>query len=170
MKHRKRRLNGLLQLIIRRLRTLFGSGETDSDSIRSFAGFQGDQDESSSLRILLLGMTETDKEIVASLTECEDDGTPPDLVFIGGFSRNPEEKILKGTAFGCPVIFGPKIARTDEAYEIMSIAGGLTADNPTSFIRIVNRLLHDPEERRRRGVWIKEWQEYYYNNHSNNHK
>ena len=122
------------------------------------------------LKCLIMGISDADIPVITTLEY----GCHPqegsfdniDIIYIGGSDHSPLTRILESTSRGVPVIFGPEISRTDIAYEIMALGGGLMADTPATLQHILQRLSHNPEEMAQRSRYISEWHEYYQTSHS----
>lgn len=98
---------------------------------------------------------------------CEQEGNysdhQPDIVYIGGNAGDQESRIIQGAQTGAVMIFGPIASRSDIAYEIMALGGGLMADTPKTLQHILHRLAHNPDELQQRARYIAEWYEYHQN-------
>lgn len=168
----KRLLNILRRLLGRRRSAL-----SDNDFHSVFLLRKTDSPEMQ-LTLHWIGRTPSDMEILRNIpnftlvriesaegVEVGEDGSnagaSSGIIYIGGTAKDPMARILKSASMEMPVIFGAEIAESDEAYEILSIGGALTADNSATLGRIADRLLHDPEEHRRRAAWIAEWLDYH---------
>ena len=95
--------------------------------------------------------------------EGNDSEPQPDIVYIGGNAGDQESRIIQGAQTGAVMIFGPIASRSDIAYEIMALGGGLMADTPETLQHILHRLAHNPDELQQRARYITEWYEYHQN-------
>jgi len=69
----------------------------------------------------------------------------------GGFGVSGVHNVLEAAVYGKPVIFGPEYEKYDEAIGLVNEEGGVSIDGPISLEKVLNKLLNDETERKRRG-------------------
>lgn len=70
-----------------------------------------------------------------------------DIAFVGGGFRSNVHNTLEPAAYGIPVIFGPKIANSQEAQELVDAGGGMLVHNKQECYRSMRRLIDDEAHR-----------------------
>lgn len=80
-----------------------------------------------------------------------------DMAYVGGGFGEGIHNINEAAVYGVPVIFGPNNRKFIEASDLSTLGGGLSVDGQEAFRRIADRLLFDPEERKKRGRWAGEY-------------
>lgn len=70
-----------------------------------------------------------------------------DLTYIGGGFGVSIHNILEPATFGCPVIFGPKHQKFQEALDLIELGGGFAVDTATEFLKIFQQLMTNNEMR-----------------------
>lgn len=75
----------------------------------------------------------------------------------GGFGADGVHNVLEAAVYGKPVVFGPVYEKFDEAIGLVKAEGGVSIDGPVSLEAVLNTLLNDEEERKRRGEAAKRY-------------
>jgi len=71
-----------------------------------------------------------------------------DVAFIGGGFKHNVHNVLEAAVYGVPVLFGPKIENSQEAYELIKTGGGVMVKNRKDAYRQLRTLLSDYNLRR----------------------
>lgn len=71
-----------------------------------------------------------------------------DVAFIGGGFKHNVHNVLEAAVYGVPVLFGPKIENSQEAYELIKTGGGVMVKNRKDAYRQLRTLLSDDNLRR----------------------
>jgi 3-deoxy-D-manno-octulosonic-acid transferase len=80
----------------------------------------------------------------------------------GGYGADGVHNVLEAAVYGKPVVFGPVYEKFNEAIGLVNAGGAISIDGgPVKLETILNRLLTDEEERKRRGEAAKQ---FVYNN------
>ncbi len=69
----------------------------------------------------------------------------------GGFGADGVHNVLEAAVYGKPVVFGPVYEKFDEATGLVKAEGGISIDGPVNLEAVLNNLLNDEAERKRRG-------------------
>lgn len=69
----------------------------------------------------------------------------------GGFGADGVHNVLEAAVYGKPVVFGPVYEKFDEATGLVKADGGISIDGPVNLEAVLNNLLNDEAERKRRG-------------------
>lgn len=81
-----------------------------------------------------------------------------DITYIGGgFGDNGLHNILEPAVYGKPVLFGPEFEKNFEAQEMIDCGGAISIENGLELEKVVNRLLHDTGELKRRSLAAREY-------------
>ena len=75
----------------------------------------------------------------------------------GGFDDDGVHNVLEAAVYGKPVVFGPVYEKFDEATGLISEEGGISINGPLSLEAVLNKLLNDETERKRRGEAAKNY-------------
>ncbi|MEP7238593.1 MAG: glycosyltransferase N-terminal domain-containing protein [Ferruginibacter sp.] len=76
----------------------------------------------------------------------------------GGFGADGVHNVLEAAVYGKPVVFGPVYEKFDEAIGLVKAEGGISVDGgPVRLETILNGLLNDEAERKRRGEAAKKY-------------
>lgn len=75
----------------------------------------------------------------------------------GGFGEDGVHNVLEAAVYGKPVVFGPVYEKFIEAAGLVDAGGGIHVDGPISLESILNKLLGDDTELRRRGEAAKKY-------------
>ncbi len=70
----------------------------------------------------------------------------------GGFGDDGVHNVLEAAVYGKPVVFGPVYEKYEEATGLVNAEGGISINGPLKLEGILNALLNDGGERKRRGV------------------
>jgi 3-deoxy-D-manno-octulosonic-acid transferase len=74
-----------------------------------------------------------------------------DVAFIGGSFKQNVHNVLEAAVYGIPVLFGPKIANSQEAIQLADNGGGIVVQNKLDAYRKLRILIKDSEIRKSRG-------------------
>ena len=69
----------------------------------------------------------------------------------GGFGADGVHNVLEAAVYGKPVVFGPVYEKFDEAIGLVNAGGAISIDGPVKLETVLNNLLKDEPERKRRG-------------------
>jgi 3-deoxy-D-manno-octulosonic-acid transferase len=75
----------------------------------------------------------------------------------GGFGADGVHNVLEAAVYGKPVVFGPVYEKFDEAIGLVKAGGGISIDGPVKLETVLNNLLNDEVERKRRGEAAKQY-------------
>ena len=75
----------------------------------------------------------------------------------GGFGEGGIHNVLEAAVYGKPVLFGPVYERYYEAVGLVNEEGGISVDGPINLEEVLNKLLNDETERKRRGEAAKKY-------------
>ena len=75
----------------------------------------------------------------------------------GGFGDDGVHNVLEAAVYGKPVVFGPVYEKFDEATGLVNEEGGISINGPISLEGVLNKLLHDETERKKRGEAAKNY-------------
>lgn len=75
----------------------------------------------------------------------------------GGFGEDGVHNVLEAAVYGKPVVFGPVYEKFDEAIGLVNADGGLSINGPIGLEEILNKLLNDEAERKRKGEAAKNY-------------
>ena len=76
----------------------------------------------------------------------------------GGYGADGVHNVLEAAVYGKPVVFGPVYEKFDEATGLVQAGGGISVDGgPVKLETILNTLLTDEAERKRRGEAAKQF-------------
>ncbi len=75
----------------------------------------------------------------------------------GGFGADGVHNVLEAAVYAKPVVFGPVYEKFDEAIGLVKAGGGISIDGPVKLETILNTLLNDEGERKRRGEAAKQY-------------
>lgn len=75
-----------------------------------------------------------------------------DVAFVGGGFVDGIHSVLEAAAWGVPVVFGPHHRKFLEAQGLIDAGGGFTVRNADELVRVLERLLSNPNERRKAGI------------------
>ncbi len=73
------------------------------------------------------------------------------VAFIGGSFKQNIHNVLEAAVYGIPVIFGPKIEKSAEAFELMERGGGIMIKNKREAYRQLRTLFSNEELRKEKG-------------------
>lgn len=80
------------------------------------------------------------------------------VVYVGGgFGDDGVHNVLEAAVYGRPVVFGPVYDKYDEAIGLINAEGGVSINGPLKLEGVLNTLLNDETERRRRGEAAKNY-------------
>ena len=68
-----------------------------------------------------------------------------DVAYVGGGFGTGIHNINEAAVFGCPVVFGPKHRKFNEARDLIACGGAFSIDGPKTFARRMNLFLNSPE-------------------------
>ena len=77
--------------------------------------------------------------------------TYANAAFIGGSFKQNIHNVLEAAVYGIPVIFGPKIEKSAEAYELIKRGGGIMIKNKKEAYRQLRTLFNNEKLRKERG-------------------
>ena len=77
--------------------------------------------------------------------------TYADVAFIGGSFKQNVHNVLEAAVYGIPVLFGPKIEKSQEAKQLADTGGGIVIHNKPEAYRNLRLLFNDTELRKTRG-------------------
>jgi 3-deoxy-D-manno-octulosonic-acid transferase len=81
-----------------------------------------------------------------------------DITYVGGgFGYTGLHNILEAAVYGKPVIFGPEIDKNIEAQELIDCDAGIIIENALELETILNELLHNEQELKRRSEAAKSY-------------
>ena len=81
-----------------------------------------------------------------------------DITYVGGgFGDDGLHNILEAAVYGKPVIFGPEFEKNFEAQELIECGGGITIRNALELEKVLNDLLNNSEELKRRSEAAKNY-------------
>ena len=69
----------------------------------------------------------------------------------GGFGADGVHNVLEAAVYGKPVVFGPVYEKFDEAVGLIDAGGAISIDGPVKLETVLNNLLNDEPERKKRG-------------------
>ncbi len=69
----------------------------------------------------------------------------------GGFGADGVHNVLEAAVYGKPVIFGPVYEKFDEAIGLVDAGGAISINGPISLEEVLDSLINDEAERKRRG-------------------
>lgn len=75
----------------------------------------------------------------------------------GGFGDDGVHNVLEAAVYGKPVVFGPVYDKFDEATGLINAEGGVSINGPLKLEGVLNTLLNDETERKRRGEASKNY-------------
>ncbi len=75
----------------------------------------------------------------------------------GGFGDDGVHNVLEAAVYGKPVIFGPVFEKFDDAIGLVDEEGGISVGGPIKLEEVLNTLLKDETERKRRGEAAKNY-------------
>lgn len=75
----------------------------------------------------------------------------------GGFGDDGLHNILEAAVYGKPVIFGPVFEKNFEAEELISCGGAITIENALELEKVLNNLLNNPVELKKRSEAAKNY-------------
>lgn len=73
----------------------------------------------------------------------------------GGFGDDGVHNVLEAAVYGKPVVFGPVYEKYEEATGLVNEEGGISINGPLKLEGVLNALLNDEGERKRRGAAAK---------------
>jgi 3-deoxy-D-manno-octulosonic-acid transferase len=73
------------------------------------------------------------------------------VAFIGGSFKQNVHNVLEAAVYGIPVLFGPKIEKSQEAKQLADTGGGIIIHNKLEAYRNLRLLFNDTELRKTRG-------------------
>jgi 3-deoxy-D-manno-octulosonic-acid transferase len=77
--------------------------------------------------------------------------TYADAAFVGGSFKQNIHNILEAAVYGIPVLFGPKIEKSAEAFELMKRGGGIMIKNKKEAYRQLRTLFNNEKLRKEKG-------------------
>lgn len=80
-----------------------------------------------------------------------------DIAYVGGGFGAGLHNINEAAVYGIPVVYGPNNLKFIEARDMKTLGGGIEVRDADSFSYNADKLLFDPEERRKRGRWAEEY-------------
>lgn len=75
----------------------------------------------------------------------------------GGFGDDGVHNVLEAAVYGMPVVFGPVYEKYEEATGLVNEEGGISINGPLKLEGVLNALLNDEGERKRRGAAAKNY-------------
>ena len=75
----------------------------------------------------------------------------------GGFGDDGVHNVLEAAVYGKPVVFGPVYEKYEEATGLVNEEGGISINGPLKLEGVLNALLNDEGERKRRGAAAKNY-------------
>ncbi len=75
----------------------------------------------------------------------------------GGFGADGVHNVLEAAVYGKPVVFGPVYEKFDEAVGLVDAGGAISINGPVKLEAVLNNLLHDEVERKKRGETAREY-------------
>ncbi len=75
----------------------------------------------------------------------------------GGFGDDGVHNVLEAAVYGMPVVFGPVYEKYEEAKGLVDEEGGISINGPLKLEGVLNALLKDEGERKRRGAAAKNY-------------
>jgi 3-deoxy-D-manno-octulosonic-acid transferase len=75
----------------------------------------------------------------------------------GGFGDDGVHNVLEAAVYGKPVVFGPVYDKYDEAIGLINAEGGVSINGPLKLEGVLNTLLNNETERKRRGEAAKNY-------------
>jgi 3-deoxy-D-manno-octulosonic-acid transferase len=75
----------------------------------------------------------------------------------GGFGDDGVHNVLEAAVYGMPVVFGPVYEKYEEAKGLVDEEGGISINGPLKLEGVLNALLNDEGERKRRGAAAKNY-------------
>lgn len=74
------------------------------------------------------------------------------VAFVGGSFKQGIHNVLEPAVYGIPVVYGPKHTNSQEAVELARRGGGIVVSNHVDCYRVLSKLLHRPDTRRKAGA------------------
>jgi len=69
----------------------------------------------------------------------------------GGFGEDGVHNVLEAAVYDIPVVIGPEYDKFREAVDLIELGGAIEVDSAVSFEKVMDGLLHDPDDRERAG-------------------
>lgn len=73
------------------------------------------------------------------------------VAFVGGSFKQNVHNVLEAAVYGIPVVFGPKIDKSNEAKELLKLGGGVLINDKNEAYQNIKLLLEDENSRKQKG-------------------